>query len=354
MRHFTSEARAVALTKIEQRHRDNEREADRRHDEFMRTHPDMSELFSRRRKANASYHLALIRDGAESAKVAAAKQELDDARTAWAEGMAKLGLAPDALEVKYTCPTCKDKGWIGANMCQCLEQMCVNVQREALTKRMVIAGQSFETFDLSWYSTQPDQRYMMPPREAMEYILKRCKSYVANFDAGEPGIQAKNLILMGEPGLGKTFLSTCIANEVSKRGFSVVYETAGNIFGAFEEEQFGRRDEDWAEAKENKRRCLDCDLLVLDDLGCELTTKFVVKVLYDIVNDRQNKGLGTVISTNLCLPDIDRRYSPAIASRLEGYYDRCMFFGEDIRKLKKRTGGKPAPVQAAKYSNFKA
>ena len=147
----------------------------------------------------------------------------------------------------------------------------------------------------------------------------------------EFGPHSGNLLFSGAPGLGKTFLSACIAREVSGAGFSVVYDTAGHIFAQFEREKFGREAPYEEDAGTEVNRYLNCDLLILDDLGSEMTTIFVQSVLYQIVNGRLLAGRQTIISTNLRPQEIGERYSPAILSRIQGSYQIKVFFGRDIR-----------------------
>ena len=142
-----------------------------------------------------------------------------------------------------------------------------------------------------------------------------------------------NLLLFGRPGLGKTHLSAAIAREVSGKGFSVVYDTAGHIFERFEAQKFGRD-----EAERDVERVLNCDLLILDDLGTEMVTTFVQSALYQIINGRLLEKKSTIVSTNLMPEAIAQRYSGQIASRIEGEYQLLPFVGEDIRVLKKKRG----------------
>ena len=139
---------------------------------------------------------------------------------------------------------------------------------------------------------------------------------------------------MGQPGLGKTFLSACIARVVSERGFSVVYDTAEHIFSQMEEEKF--RPDDSPAAREDVLRYQQCDLLIMDDLGAEMVTSFVQSALYQLVNGRLISGGRTVINTNLTPRQLGERYSPQVQSRLEGEYHILPFFGEDIRKLRRK------------------
>ena len=160
------------------------------------------------------------------------------------------------------------------------------------------------------------------------YRLSELWRFARDFRPG-----AQNLLLFGDPGLGKTFLSACIARVVSEDGFSVVYDTAGHIFAQFEASKFRRDDVD--EPDESVERCMACDLLILDDLGTEMTTAFVQSALYQLLNSRLLAGRSTIISTNLDPDQIGRRYSAQIMSRLEGEFELLPFIGQDIRRLKR-------------------
>ena len=192
-----------------------------------------------------------------------------------------------------------------------------------------LGSQSFETFSLDWYSSVPDSRVGTSPRENMEYNRDVCVDYAYDFNP-----RSGNLLLTGQPGLGKTFLSACIARVVSEKGYSVVYDTAGHVFERFEARKFSREEDD--RAAEDVERILQCDLLILDDLGTEMTTAFVQSALYQILNTRLMEKRSTIISTNLSPEKLALRYTPQIASRIEGEYQLLAFVGEDIRKQKKR------------------
>ena len=200
-----------------------------------------------------------------------------------------------------------------------------------LSKLLDLGEQSFDAFRLDYYSQTPWPGRGTSPRENMEFVHEVCLSYARKFGK----FPIKNLFLSGAPGLGKTFLSACIARTVSERGHSVVYDTAGNVFAQFEARKFQRDSADGREAKDETRRYLNCDLLILDDLGSELTTQFTQSALYELVNTRLVGGRHTVISSNLSMEEAARRYAPQIASRLEGEYHILHFFGDDIRLLKK-------------------
>lgn len=245
------------------------------------------------------------------------------------EILTALGCPADYLEEKPRCARCGDAGFLpDGSMCACLRSYYAREQIAELSHMLDIGSQSFDTFRLDYYSTD---RGGLPrsPREAAQRNLEICQSFARDFRPGK-----QNLLLFGAPGLGKTFLSACIARVVSEDGFSVVYDTAGHIFSQFEAAKFRRDDVD--EPDESVERCMACDLLILDDLGSELTTQFTQSALYELINGRLVGGKRTVISSNLSMEEAAVRYSPQIASRLEGEYHLLHFFGEDIRLLRKK------------------
>ena len=213
------------------------------------------------------------------------------------------------------------------------EMLYIQEQIQELSKLLDLGEQSFDSFSLDYYSPLPWPGESLSPRENMEFIFDVCSSYARKFGR----FYFRNLFLTGAPGLGKTFLSACIARTVSESGFSVVYDTAVNIFTRFEEQKFARDRLEAGEAKDETRRYLGCDLLILDDLGSELSTPFVQSALYTLINTRLTADKRTVISSNLTMDQVRARYTPQIASRLEGEYRVLPFYGEDIRLLRKQT-----------------
>ena len=244
------------------------------------------------------------------------------------EILTALGCPADYLEEKPRCARCGDAGFLpDGSMCACLRSYYAREQIAELSHMLDIGSQSFDTFRLDYYSQTPYPGRGCSPRENMELVYEVCLNYPQKFGR----FYFKNLFLSGTPGLGKTFLSACIARTVSEAGFSVVYDTAASVFARFEDAKF-RRDEDGGEDAD---RCMRCDLLILDDLGTEMTTSFVQSALYQIINGRLMEKRSTIISTNLAPEEIGSRYGRSVLSRLEGEYEILPFFGEDIRRLKR-------------------
>ena len=230
------------------------------------------------------------------------------------------------LDDSPICDKCGGSGYIGSNMCECLTELCRQEQKKEVS---VLSGsrEAFNQFRLDYYPDRIDPKYGASPRTIMERNLKICRTYALTFAPN-----AGNLLFVGSTGLGKTFLSACIARAVADRGYSVVYESAGHLFGKLEQAKFSPSEETRREAA----RFTDCDLLILDDLGTEMPGQFVTAAFYTLLNDRILAGKPRVISTNLNIDEAARRYSPQIASRLQGSFQGLTFVGEDIRILKNR------------------
>ena len=230
------------------------------------------------------------------------------------------------LDESPICAHCGGLGYVGSSMCECLRELCRQEQKKQIS---VLTGgkENFQQFRLDYYSDYVDPKYGASPRMIMDRNFRTCRSYAQNF-----AMNAGNLLFIGGTGLGKTFLSACIARTVADKGFSVVYETASHLFSKLEQARFNGNEENRREAE----KFTACDLLIVDDLGTEMPGQFVTAALYSLVNDRILAGKPMVISTNLNIDEIRRRYTPQIASRLEGSFNRLTFLGEDIRVLKNR------------------
>ena len=321
-----------AAKRLAQRRRRREEEQERRRREICAQLPRVAEIDRELKGTIYQIIAASLREGRDPApSIKVIRDRNLDLQAEKARLLTEHGWPADALDDKPACPRCGDTGWVGASMCSCLRQLCAQEQIAELSKLLDLGEQSFDTFRMDYYSQTPWPGGTSP-RENMELVYEVCLNYAQKFGR----FPIRNLFLTGAPGLGKTFLSACIARTVSEKGHSVVYDTAGNIFAQFEARKFQRDSADGQEARDETRRYLNCDLLILDDLGSELVTQFTQSALYELVNSRLVGEKHTVISTNLTLEEAARRYPPQIASRLEGEYHALHFFGDDIRLLKKR------------------
>lgn len=235
------------------------------------------------------------------------------------------GFSKDELSERYACEKCCDTGFVEDKPCQCYKKKLIEKAYEQSNLSAQLTHQSFDTFDISLYSEEADANYGISPRAHMQNIIQVCKDFVKNFEEGQT-----SLLFWGEPGLGKTFLSTCIAKELILTNHSVIYETAYKTFAMLEELKFKRNDnEDKLRFKVD--RLYSCDLLILDDLGSEFSTQYTTASLFDIINTRLISGKKTVINTNLSISELEKKYGERVVSRLYGHYQLLKFIGSDIR-----------------------
>ncbi len=276
-----------------------------------RLRAQMSELvgLTIKRSADLSDALKALED--ESLALQAKKAELLHA----------AGYPVDYLEDIYSCPKCKDTGFIGSQMCSCLIEEYNRQLTSELSTLLKNSDERFENFDLSLYGEA---------REAMSIVSAACREYASSFSE-----RSMNLLFQGGTGLGKTFLSACIARVVAQNGHSVCYDTAASALEAFEMKKFARDAEAAEKASTRVERMLECELMILDDLGTEMLTQISISALYTLINTRLIEGKKTIISTNLTDAELARRYTPQICSRIDGEFLKLPFAGTDIRKLKK-------------------
>ena len=254
--------------------------------------------------------------------------------TARLEQMQKLSLAltsekteilknADVRDIEYECDICKDTGYVGGKICECIKREAAGVMSAELSLKMPLGQSGFGNFDLKYYSDK-EAKNGENPRRRMTSILKLCREYAIGFNDKT----TKNLLFLGGTGLGKTHLTLAIVKEVIAKGYLPIYASAENLFTSIEAEKFD------GEGKGVYQQVLNCDLLVIDDLGAEMTTAFTKSVLYNVVNTRLLSGKPTIINTNLTMKEIEAKYTPRISSRFIGEYDCNKFLGEDIRQQK--------------------
>ena len=210
-------------------------------------------------------------------------------------------------------------------MCRCLRQYYAREQLQELSRLLPLGEARFETFRFDLYDSAEWEGYGISPRANMERNFDVCRDFACQFSRG-----GGDLLLSGGTGLGKTFLSACIARVVSESGFSVVYDTAISIFAKLENDKFRPDEETAAEV----RRCEGCDLLILDDLGTEFNSSFFISTLYSLLNNRIGAKLPTIVTTNITDGALlEKLYTEKISSRLSSFVP-FLFMGDDIRAQK--------------------
>ena len=294
------------------------RNADMRADEVYLRIPRIKEIdvaLSR----TALEIMSAVTNGKESAEEALARVRARNEVLMEERGalLKSAGYPEDYTDVHYDCERCGDTGYIDGKMCDCMKRELVMAGYQSSGLGRLIATQSFENFSLDYYKTG-GANY-----KNMELYFTSLRSFAQGFTADT----YKNFLLVGGTGLGKTHLSTSVAKAVIERGFDVLYVSAIDMFADFEQKQFGN-------GEDNTRRYFDCDLLIIDDLGTELTNQFTVSCLYNVINSRINSARSTFINTNLSKKEIETKYAERITIRLFGEYYPLVFTGFDIRKQK--------------------
>ena len=240
------------------------------------------------------------------------------------------GFPPDYLEMQYHCKDCQDTGYIGSEKCHCFRQAVIDLLYTQSNIKEILKEENFDTFSYEYYSdTLINPATRLSARASMEKLVAECQSFIRNFDQN-----FENFFFYGDTGVGKTFLSHCIARELIRSSHSVIYFSAFELF-----DLLGRATFQKADAEEDTLNMhtyiFDCDLLIIDDLGTELTNSFMASQLFLCINERLQRRKSTLISTNLGLNIFRDTYSERVFSRITSNYKMRKFFGDDIRILKK-------------------
>jgi len=323
---YSAEVVRRARARLAQAKEDRESENRQHLAEAYRRVPRIRQIDMELRRTMAQAAQAAFLQGSDGRdlmeRVRAENLELQQER----EMLAAENFEEGYLDESPICEKCGGSGYVGTAMCECLRELCRQEQKKEVS---ILTGskETFNQFRLDYYPDRVDAQYGASPRTIMERNLQNCRRYALTFTPN-----AGNLLFVGGTGLGKTFLSACIARAVADRGYSVVYETAAHLFAKLEQAKFSPSEDSRREAA----RFTECDLLIIDDLGTEMPGQFVTASLYSLLNDRILMGRPMVISTNLNVDEMSRRYSAQIASRLHGGFQRLTFVGEDIRVLKNR------------------
>ena len=257
------------------------------------------------------------------------KEDLRDLREQKALIIRAAGYPDDYLELHYRCPDCRDTGLVDGRKCHCFLQAQMKLLHAQSNLEDVLERENFKALSYEYYDdTEILPQLGITNAAYMRRVVAGCKAFVRDFDN-----KHDNLLFTGSTGVGKTFLTNCIARELMDDFHSVIYLTASDLFDVFSRNKF---DYDNAEdMKDMYRFILDCDLLIIDDLGTELNNSFTSSQLFYCINERMNMSRSTIISTNLTLARLRDSYTDRVTSRIMSGYRIIPLYGGDIRLLKK-------------------
>ena len=243
------------------------------------------------------------------------------------------GFPKDYLLPRYTCPDCQDTGFVNNHKCHCFKQSLIDMLYSQSNLKEILSRENFSNFSYDYYSDQVvNPSTGLSSLATMRKNMADCEEFIRTFDR-----EFKNLFFYGDTGVGKTFLSHCIAKELIDTTHSVIYFSAFELFDVFAKSTFEKEEE----AQNIHPYIFDCDLLIIDDLGTELTNSFVSTQLFLCINERLNRKKSTIISTNLPINTFADTYSERVFSRITSNYIMMKLFGDDIRIQKKLFRGKP-------------
>ncbi len=300
------------------RRQNAEAACNRRKEELYQKNPILRDMDREISSVGVRVMGAALQGGDVRGAVERMHKEHDALRARRGELLLSLGYPADYTNIRYQCDRCEDTGFVGTKMCTCMRRALILAGYESSGIGMLMERQQFDSFTLDYYAGAD--------RENMRRNVEVLAAFAREFSAR----RGENFLLIGPTGLGKTHLSTSVARVVIDGGFDVVYDTAQGMFSVFEAQRFGRGEV----AQDAADRYFDCDLLIIDDLGTEMTNQFTISCLYNIVNTRVNRRQSTIINTNLTSVELRERYADRITSRLFGEFKPLLFSGKDVRAQK--------------------
>lgn len=312
------------LREYDNRRLQSKYELDRRKEEVYKAIPVLSEIDAK-----------MVEDSIKSAKLSLtgdteALRHLEERNQLRSKEKQQLleshGYPKDYLQPKYICNACQDTGYVENSKCHCFKQAIVDLLYSQSNVRDAIKVENFSTFTYKYYSDHYiEETTNLTPYENMKRVVKKAKRFIEEFDE-----KYENLLIYGNTGVGKTFLSNCIAKELLDKAHTVIYLTSFQLFEILEKYKFNHED-DYENIRNQFDYILDCDLLIIDDIGTELSNSFINSQLYQCINERHLKQKSTIISTNLSFEQLKSNYSERIFSRITSNYILLKIVGEDIR-----------------------
>lgn len=301
--------------------RDNETKALRkRKNEINELYPEILEIDNKIQKLSLGLSLAILKSENSEETLEKFRNEITDLRMKKCEMLVSKGYTPDYLNLHYKCSKCKDTGFINTEKCPCYKQKLIKLYYQNSLLEDTLRTKNFDNFDYNLFSLHRIGEEKYSPRKNVQNIVKYIVTdYLPNFN-----LSNTNLLFYGNPGSGKTYLSYCIAKELLDLGYLVVYKTSDELINDLRDIRFNNN-------RALNELLLECDLLIIDDLGAEQRNDFSITELFNLLNKKLLKKKKMLVSTNLSLPDITQVYSERIYSRLIGDFKLCKFYSEDIR-----------------------
>lgn len=310
-----------ACLELERRKRQAEDASEQGRDRFYELCPRAREIREEMAQNAAGAAKAVLAGGDVRAEITRMKDRGLALKEEYSLLLEKYHFTEADVTPQYHCSHCRDTGFVDGRMCSCLKNLQRRLAYDKLSMSVPLENCTFESFSLDYY--KEDDKTL----RQMEKVFRACQSYAEKFRADSP-----SLLFKGGTGLGKTHLSLAIAGKALEKGFGVIYGSAQTFAVALERERFDR---DLPEDGDTNSQLIECDLLILDDLGTEFSSSYVNAALYNVVNSRMLANKPTIISTNLSLKELEERYSQRFASRVTGYYGKLEFLGRDVRVQKR-------------------
>lgn len=312
------------IQEFESKRRKAQREAQIYKATVYEKYPALFELEKNIRNTATEYTKKIINGDADENEMKAALEALSKEKDALFES---YNLDKNEFEPQYECKKCNDTGYIGNEMCSCFKKRLIEENFRNSNIGETLSHQTFENFEFKYYSSEKTDNRPLSPLENMKHNFAVCKTFAEKFDE-----ISKSLLLIGATGLGKTYLSTCVANKLLSAGKSVVYISAVDFFKRIEKSRFDSANTDTLLFE-------SCDLLIIDDIGTEAPSVYTTAVFSDILDKRIRLGKKMILSSNTRFSDFEKIYGERVFSRLAGCFECLLFYGKDIRIQKFLNGG---------------
>ncbi len=327
---FTDETAKRVRDEFDRKRKSAQDDADARRDMIHARIPEIEAIDKQLANTGLEVYKSAVNGEDIKEKITQMKMITAQLKELRAQLLKEHGFPADCTDVRYECSVCADTGYDGMRYCECFRRAMIKEAYLSSGLGGALNEQSFENFSLSYYSDVKDAGGFSE-RDKISHILMSAKKYADNFGSENPG-ECRNLIFFGGTGLGKTHISTSIAKKVIEKGYSVVYDTASDILSAFEADKFSKN-----KSESMAQKYLECDLLIIDDLGAEFKSQLTEASLYNLLNSRICTGKAMIISTNLDDGKaLSRAYNDRITSRLLGEFRAFGFVGSDIRFQKRK------------------